>query len=225
VSGLRPRSGALLPAWEKMAFKMRKSIRFTLLWAAALAALLVAGGCGQYQGQTYQVKQYQARPYPPSASGGSGAWVPGPAASRASAPLQDVAARIWRLTNEIRGKYGIPPLAQDARLAAVAQAYCDDMLRRRFFSHTDPEGRTAKDRLLPSYPRPIYRLGENIWTGTNLSTGNRGALARFIINSWMKSPGHRENLLAPDFTHLGVGVAARGREIRAAQIFISLQQR
>lgn len=203
-----------------MAFKMRKSIRFALLCAAFLAALMGSGGGGQCQAQPYQVQQYPPPPPP-----GSQGWVPAPSGSRASAPLQDVAERIWRLTNEIRGKYGIPPLAQDGTLASLARAYCDDMLRRRFFSHTNPEGLAAKERVMPFYPGPIRRLGENIWKGWNMDTANGEALARFIINSWMKSPGHRDNLLAMYFTHLGVGVAANGRDLRAVQIFVSLKPR
>jgi len=198
---------------------MRKSIIFALICAAFLAALMGAGRGGQCQAQPHQVQQYPPPPPP-----GSQGWVPGPRGSRASAPLQDVAARIWRLTNEIRGKYGIPPLNKDVTLDSLARAYCDDMLRRRFFSHTDPEGLEAKDRVMPNYPGPIFRLGENIWKGWDMDTANREALARFIINSWMKSPGHRDNLLAMYFTHLGVGVALSGRDLRAVQIFVNLKQ-
>src|SRR4030042_682947 len=201
-----------------MALKMRKSIIFAIICAASLAALMGSGGGGQCQAQPYQVQQY-----PPPPAGGPQGWVPAPRGSRPPAPLQDVAERIWRLANEIRGKYGIPPLAQDGTLASLAQAYCDDMLRRRFFSHTNPEGLAAKDRVMPFYPGPIRRLGENIWKEWNMDTANSEALARFIINSWMKSPGHRDNLLAAYFSHLGVGVAASGRGIRAVQIFAHLQ--
>jgi len=42
------------------------------------------------------------------------------------------------------------------------------------------------------------------------------------MNSWRSSPGHRRNILDPDYTHLGVGVAAAGGEIRAAQLFATL---
>jgi uncharacterized protein YkwD len=134
-----------------------------------------------------------------------------------------VEERIWRLTNEIRQKFGFLPLSKDERLSALARAHSDDMLLRRFFSHINPEGLAAKDRVMPSYPGPIYRLGENIWMGSNQAAANSEALARTIINTWMSSPGHRDNIMVADFTHLGVGVAAAGREIRATQIFVNLQ--
>ncbi len=43
------------------------------------------------------------------------------------------------------------------------------------------------------------------------------------MNSWMSSPGHRENILGADYTHLGVGGTAVGLEIRATQVFANLQ--
>ena len=98
------------------------------------------------------------------------------------------------------------------------------MLVRRFFSHTNPEGLTAGERLKPFYSGPIYGWGENIWEGSNLSAVDREALARRIMDAWMSSSGHRQNILSPDYTHLGVGVAASGREIRATQLFATLQR-
>jgi uncharacterized protein YkwD len=188
-----------------------------MAWAAWLTVLMAPLGCEQfplppYQGQPYPVQQYP----PPSA------WGP-----RAPAPahLQDVEDRIWRFTNEIRGRSGFPPLAKEGTLSAVAQAYSDDMLRRGFFSHTNPEGLTVKDRLSPYFSGSIRSLGENIWEGSNVSAANREALARKIMNSWMSSSGHRENILGADYTHLGVGVTAVGREIRATQVFANLQGR
>jgi uncharacterized protein YkwD len=82
------------------------------------------------------------------------------------------------------------------------------MLVRRFFSHTNPEGLDAGDRLKPFYSGPIYAWGENIWEGSNISTGDPGGLARLIMDSWMSSPGHRENILNPKYTDVGIGVAA-----------------
>ena len=93
------------------------------------------------------------------------------------------------------------------------------MLQRRFFSHTNPEGLTAGERLLPFYSGPVQGWAENIWEGSNLSAPDNESLARTMMNFWISSPGHRQNLLKPDYTHLGVGVAASGREIRAAQLF------
>lgn len=183
--------------------------------AGLLAALVVGAGCGPYP-----LQPYQTQPYPPPAWGPQAPvqpWSPG------SVHLGEVEDRIWRFTNDIRRQYGLPPVGQEGALSRVSQAYSSDMLLRRFFSHTNPEGLTAGERLKPFYPGPIYGWGENIWEGSNLSAVNREALARRIMDSWMSSSGHRQNILSPDYTHLGVGVAASGREIRATQLFATLR--
>ena len=190
-----------------------------LAWAAWLTALLAPLGCGPYPPRPYQGQSYSGQQYPPPSAWGPR--VPAPAPGH----LQDVEEWIWRFTNDIRRRSGLPPLAKEGTLSAVAQAYSDDMLRRGFFSHTNPEGLTVRDRLSPYFSGSIRSLGENIWEGSNLSAANREALARYIMNSWMSSSGHRENILGADYTHLGVGVTAVGREIRATQDFANLQGR
>jgi uncharacterized protein YkwD len=199
--------------------KHRKPV---IILAAAVAALILPLGCEPYQAQPYPAQQYQVQPYPPQPWGPQ-AMTPSQPAARGTVHLQDVEERIWRFTNEIRQKQGFSPLSREQKLSSMAEAYCDDMLLRRFFSHINPEGLAAKDRVIPFYSRPIYQLGENIWMGSNLSPANSEALARFIMKSWMSSPGHRENILGADFTHLGVGVAAVGREVRATQLFVKLR--
>jgi len=137
--------------------------------------------------------------------------------------LSEVEDRIWRLTNDVRRQHGLSSLSRQKALAAVSQAYSKDMLIHRFFSHTNPEGLDAGGRLKPFYSGPIYAWGENIWEGSNISTGDPDSLARLIMDSWMSSPGHRENILDPKYTDIGIGVAASGREIRATQLFARLQ--
>ena len=137
--------------------------------------------------------------------------------------LSEVEDRIWRLTNDVRRQHGLSSLRREKALATVSQAYSTDMLVRRFFSHTNPEGLEAGDRLKPFYSGPIYAWGENIWEGSNISTGDPDGLARLIMDSWMSSPGHRQNILNPKYTDVGIGVAVSGREIRATQLFARLQ--
>jgi uncharacterized protein YkwD len=195
---------------------VRKSIEFALALTTSLA--LVWAGCGPFP-----LHPCQAQPSPPP-----GTWVPQAPApmqlrSQGMVTLRDVEYRIWRLTNDVRRQYGLPPVSQEGALSRVSRTYCDDMLRRHFFSHTNPEGLTAQERLRAFYSGPIYGWGENIWEGSNMSAADSEALARTIMNSWMSSPGHRENILSPDYTHLGVGVVASGREIRTTQLFATLQ--
>lgn len=155
----------------------------------------------------------------PPAPGGTFASGPGLAAIQ---PLPAVEREVLRLTNEARCQHGLPPLTADPSLAAVARQHSLDMLQRRFFSHQNPEGRSLQERLPPASAARVCRWGENIWTGSGYNPGDALALARMIMNSWLSSPGHRQNILTPGFTRLGVGVARAGLEVRATQVFAAV---
>ena len=81
------------------------------------------------------------------------------------------------------------------------------MVARDYFDHTSPGGETLLDRIKASTylpPRAGYILGENIALGTmQLATPDA------IVSSWMKSPGHRANILNGGFRDSGLGVVAR----------------
>jgi uncharacterized protein YkwD len=134
--------------------------------------------------------------------------------------LQQVENLVFDMTNQARRAKGLPPLSKDDELTNVARAYSDDMLVRRFFDHTTPDGVTFDERISDRYPHWIYLVGENIWSASGYNPGNAQKLAKEIVDDWMSSPGHRENLLDPAFTHLGVGVSARHHTIRATQEFV-----
>ena len=55
--------------------------------------------------------------------------------------------------------------------------------------------------------------------GSGQNTYHPRHQAAIIMATLMASPGHRQNLLEPQYTHLGVGVSARGQEVRATQVF------
>jgi uncharacterized protein YkwD len=66
--------------------------------------------------------------------------------------------------------------------------------------------------------------GENIWAGSSHVAVSPVALARHILDAWLSSPGHRGNILNPEDTHVGLGIAAKGREIRAKQLLVTLER-
>jgi uncharacterized protein YkwD len=136
---------------------------------------------------------------------------------------RELERRIVQFTNEARRKNGLSTLDPDDNLAVKAREKCDDMLRNNYFSHTSPGGKTFEDRITEEKPasfRTMSRAGENIYMGNRFDyTVDVKTQARLIVDGWMTSPGHRKNMLDPDYTHLGVGVAAKGKECYAAQIF------
>ncbi len=134
--------------------------------------------------------------------------------------LSDLERRIYRLTNQVRRKHGVPVLDWERSLNAVARAHSADMLMRGYFSHTNPNGRSPHDRLVSGYQFSLTMSGENIWSGTGHDSRETSLLARIIVDSWMSSPGHRKNLVNPKYSDVGVGVAARGKNIRVTQVFV-----
>lgn len=115
---------------------------------------------------------------------------------------QRIRELILCLHNEKRGAAGLPPLEFEARLEAAAQRHAADMVERQFFSHDTPDGLRPEDRALNAgYPSKHYSSGENLAWGTGLE-----AAPVEIVDGWMHSPGHRENILRNAFTQIGVGV-------------------
>ncbi|MEV5438132.1 CAP domain-containing protein [Streptomyces sp. NPDC052682] len=106
------------------------------------------------------------------------------------------AAQVLKLVNEERAKVGCSPVAANSALTRLAQAFSEDMAKRGFFDHTDPDGATPWDR---AGKAGITDLG-----GENIARGQADAEA--VMEAWMNSPGHRANILNCDFKTLGVGV-------------------
>lgn len=115
--------------------------------------------------------------------------------------LARTAAEVVDLTNRERAGAGLPPLAADPLLTKAAQAHSADMVARAFYSHTSPEGGKPWDRAAAAGCRR-HSIGENI------ACGQRSPAE--VVRGWMDSPGHRANILKPDFTHLGIGFAGGG---------------
>ncbi len=106
------------------------------------------------------------------------------------------------LHNEERAQEGLAGLEYETRLETAAQGHAEDMVERRFFSHDTPEGLRPEDRALNAgYPSKHYSSGENLAWGTGLE-----ASPVEIVDGWMHSPGHRDNILRGAFTQMGVGV-------------------
>lgn len=116
--------------------------------------------------------------------------------------LARTTSEVISLTNAERAAAGLRPLAGDPRLASAAQAHSADMVARGFYSHTSPEGGQPWDRAAAA--GCTHRgIGENI------ACGQRSPAE--VVQGWMNSPGHRANILKPDFTHIGIGFAGGGR--------------
>ncbi|MFF4350135.1 CAP domain-containing protein [Streptomyces sp. NPDC001530] len=119
-----------------------------------------------------------------------------------SAGLARTATEVVALTNAERTTAGLRPLSVDPLLTTAAQAHSADMVARAFYSHTSPEGSQPWDRAAAA-GCTHGSIGENI------ACGQRSPAE--VVRGWMNSPGHRANILKPDFTHIGIGLAGGGK--------------
>lgn len=103
-------------------------------------------------------------------------------------------ARLFELHNKERAKLELDPLEPDARLMAAAKRHADDMAAKERMDHTGSDDTTMVDRVRDE--KYDFRLvGENIAMGpTTPEQANK---------SWLDSPGHKKNILTPDFKQMG----------------------
>lgn len=121
-----------------------------------------------------------------------------PAATAATVSVQN---QVISLVNVQRAKAGCRALVLDARLSRAAQAHSIDMAKRRYFSHTSPDGRTFAQRIrAQGYTGSM--IGENIAAGQ--------PTPKAVMDAWMRSPGHKANILNCRYTAIGVGAAVGG---------------
>jgi uncharacterized protein YkwD len=110
------------------------------------------------------------------------------------------------LLNEVRRSRGLKRLRPNTRLRRAAQRYSRQMAFNNFFSHRSPGGST----LLGRVRRTAYLSSTRGWMlGENIAWG-AGPLAtpRKTMRAWMRSPGHKRNILTRRFTEVGIGVVA-----------------
>lgn len=105
---------------------------------------------------------------------------------------------VVRLVNVERAKNGLAALSIDASITKTATLKSQDMAKNNYFSHTSPTYGSPFD-LMKQYGVSYRFAGENIAMGQ--------ASPAQVMNDWMNSQGHRENILKSSYTKIGVGVA------------------
>jgi uncharacterized protein YkwD len=141
---------------------------------------------------------------------------PAPAAARPDCPnadlaltddnTDDVRAAVLCLINADRTQRRLTPLRENSRLRSAAVAHSSDMVRNSYFAHTAPNGDTFVDRAIDARyttRNQDFSLGENLAWGT----GGLGT-ARSVQTAWMRSSGHRANILKAAYRELGIGIRA-----------------
>ena len=160
---------------------MRRLARFVVSSCLAVSALVVAPGAAD-------------------AAGCAGADVMPSAASGASANRATLC-----LLNQQRRSHGLRTLRSDAKLGRAAARHAHDMVSRHFFAHDSLSGASFATRI----KRTGWTRSRRSWTvGENIGYGSGSyATPLAMVQGWMRSSGHRANILAREFRMIGIGVA------------------
>jgi uncharacterized protein YkwD len=116
------------------------------------------------------------------------------------APDPTAERQLFDLVNEERVQRGLSALAWDERLVPVARAHSEEMFELKYFSHESPVTGSPFDRLKTA-GISYSRAGENLAFAQSVSVAHRAL---------MDSPGHRENILRPEFSRIAIGVINAG---------------
>lgn len=145
-----------------------------------------------------------------------------------------VERQIHEEINDRRAEQGLSRLAYDPELSEIAQDHSQDMSDNDYVGHTGSDGSDFRERYQQAgydcrveTTRNTYALGgENIaqtWYQERLDSGDyytsTEELAIGIVEQWMNSPGHRDNILKEYWQSEGIGVIIAGDKVYATQNF------
>ncbi len=167
---------------------------------AALLCLLMVTGCANGEATVWSASNGGTLPGDPgqnySGGGGDSAGLCVNRLPGFSAQESEFIEEVCILTNQERERQGLPPLTLDVKMSEAAQAHAVDMHTRSYFSHDNPEGESPFDRM--------RNLGiEFGYAAENIARGY--PTPQDVIDGWMKSSGHRANILHSKMKRIGVG--------------------
>lgn len=114
----------------------------------------------------------------------------------AQATLEEAEQMFIDGINEERAAIGAQPLVMYVDMRTAAREWTEDMVSRETLEHAS--------NIVGGIPDGWIAAGENV---------GRGGTVPGLMRAFMRSDGHRENLLNPDYTHIGVGVAITPRNV------------
>jgi uncharacterized protein YkwD len=134
----------------------------------------------------------------------------------------DFEQTLFDLNNIFRDRQGPRQLGWDKGLALAARAHAADVAVTGVFDHMTREGYSPAGRIGLLARDLVGAPGENIAMRRNVATIVR---PEQIMEQWRTSPGHRANLLAPGFTHVGYGVYRKGQQVIAVGAYAEVAAR
>jgi uncharacterized protein YkwD len=126
----------------------------------------------------------------------------------------EVERRIFALVNDERKNRNLQRLVWNDQLLPASREHSRRMAERNYFSHQDPEYGDLPQRLMRFGIR-YSAAGENLFLASGVAE-----FAEHAVTSWLKSSGHRENMLNPAFRSSAAGLyRTRDGTVYATQIF------
>ncbi len=133
---------------------------------------------------------------------------------------QAVEIMLFDKTNYVRNKQKLKTVELNELLNKIARLYSQDMLKRHYFSHYSPEGKTVLDRIRQFKPHYGESCSENLhFISSADALRDSFAIVDQMMDDWLNSPPHRKNLLSKEYTLLGIGCATDGKRIYCTQVF------
>jgi uncharacterized protein YkwD len=145
---------------------------------------------------------------------GCGPVQPGSAAQGERPEIREMERVLHARINAVRREHGLGALERDADLDRIAREHSNRMADEGFFAHEDPQGHGPFERLRAA-GIPVRAAAENI--GLNEGTPDPVLAA---IEGWMRSPGHRENILDERYNRTGIGIWRAGNTYFFTQLFL-----
>jgi uncharacterized protein YkwD len=118
--------------------------------------------------------------------------------------------KVFHWTNVARRRHDLPPFKRIPCLRKIAVRWAEHLAATGDFEHQNL--------------RVIFRRCDRVRSaGENIARG--GVTPKRMVRLWMRSSGHRANILNPSFTHLGVGTAVRNGRWTGVQDFAGIRRR
>jgi uncharacterized protein YkwD len=128
--------------------------------------------------------------------------VPASALANRTTEVASFDASLLARLNEVRAAHGLIPLVLSKQLSKAAEEHSRDMVTKGYFAHESADGSSFSKRIKRVYrsgPKGYWSAGENLYWSSGMPDPAAG------IAAWMKSPGHRANILNPAWREIGIG--------------------
>ena len=141
----------------------------------------------------------------------------------------DIASALEQLHTQVnadRTHVGLSLLELDDLACKVAGEHANDMVTREFLSHWGSDGRKPYQRY--SFAGGTDALRENVSSAGNIQSLTRAGVLKDLyemhksmIDEAPPNDGHRKTILLPQHTHVGFGIAMKGRSLRLDELYLA----